>query len=1094
MAIKTPKILVPNEVGSFRTTSKSQIVGGVYASDANAILYRCFLTEESTGATPIFVGDYQSVAVTLALESKVADDESLPWSINTGAMGLSLSSGKILYLEIVAANLSTGEMSPPIYLDVTYTSVATSTITSSSPSGLLIYRSSTALIPAIISVASRANSEELLGYNFYVSTEVGGGTSGYTLINKEYIREPSGIRKYESPLQSQEVSADQIVTKTTTSYVTGYEEFSCRLDGERLSELLAVGMLPSQTYDSTVNFYFVATSVYYDKALEQVVESVMSTEVSARFITFSAVFSEIPVRNRDHISLTLLQRLFGKNKTASALASSVYKDILDPVSEEFEDYYIIQDFLACAMSIKGLVQFDDENGDGESDPVESSLKKAKLKIALKVTSSSAVQNLIDSFFDKRASNACVTRQKAVASQGKALLYADNIPAEGLYINDGAIITTGPGYGENGTSLSFKVKGSRTISYASRSVYFNVTTKRYEIEVPVVAMSAGTASNVPAGALQQVTSGIDPRFKVTNTSPLMGGSSKESNLSLANRTQLAMAGLDSGTRGGYLKAAQEIPGVRSVQVQVAGDTLMLRDTLTDGNGNTVHVGGKIDIYVQSEILGEKQDVIAYSYEAPQGAGNAENFFVEDATNLRIRTTNSAVTVATPIIEVARVTNVTRGSQDYDIGGAQVGIGDGDTLQLSANTQNLKIGMATNDVITVAYRYRGSSTFILENQPVTAITSVYGDIDGGLSTSNYALVKLEDPLLLGNSTKASDGLLIKPSGSIPSARTARAVETHTFMESSPLRLLKKGVLIDTLIVSEDAAGVYTYLKDVDYTIGKGGIAGYTYLYLQPYSKIRKGTPIYITYRHGQNFKVTYLVNESLQMVQQAADKIRHGAADVAVKGSIQNIVDLYIAVVREKGFSQSDIEQKIQTLLGNYISNLRVGESLLMDDVIAMVKSVKGVRRVVLPITRMMKKNGSFIPGDYIGYANFQVYMNNASKGITSYITVSPVLNYGTVSGGGLEERFRAVYEDGKPLVTAESALDVSVAKGRAYILADGRLVLSTRDGAPPQNKEYKAAYYTYVSPGEEFANDITTDTTENLIVDSGSITIDAKAEV
>ena len=167
--------------------------------------------------------------------------------------------------------------------------------------------------------------------------------------------------------------------------------------------------------------------------------------------------------------------------------------------------------------------------------------------------------------------------------------------------------------------------------------------------------------------------------------------------------------------------------------------------------------------------------------------------------------------------------------------------------------------------------------------------------------------------------------------------------------------------------------------------------------------------------------------------------------------------------------------------------------MVDDVIKMVKDINGVKTVVLPILKMMKKNGSFIPSDYLGSVNFKAYNENAGQGVTSFISTTPVLAYGTVDTGGIPSLFKAIYEGTQALVMADTPLAVSLGQGRGYIMSDGRILVTTLDGAPPQTKEYTAAYYTYVAPESEFSSDIMVDSIESLAVDSDSITVDASTE-
>lgn len=1086
MAIESPEVLVPTSGGHFRTTATAQTISGTAPAEATQVTYRYVLTS----ANPVFSGPRLSSAVSMTSSNPDNLGAPVPWSFNTSLLGEDLYSGVSLFVEFYTENDSNGDVSFPTLVQVEFTSVTQLPISAPVPTGLSVERSNQALKPSCAEVDLEGYSGDFLGYNFYVSLEPGGGAAGYSLMNEDYVTIPSSYKLFQSDQGTTEQKSGDIVVKTNTVFQVEVPQYSFALDGATLSRLTGSGVLPNQNYDNTTTFYFVVTASVYDEALGAVVESTFSPEISARFVTFAAVFNEIPVRNRDQISVTLMQRLYGKNTKANLMPASVYKDILDPISEEFSDYYVVQDFLSQAQSLSGLMQFDDEDGDGVSDPVATSTKKTRLRLALKLANADAVQNLIDSFFDKKASNFNITRMGPQPARGKATLYADSVPQEGLSISDGTLLTTGPGYGNSNTPVKFKVTGSKFISHSNKETYYNEVLGRYEVSVDIACTTSGSLGNVPTSAINRVISGADPRFKVENGSPTSGGSDHESNLSLGNRTKLAIAGIDSGTRGGYLLKALSVPGVRSASVEVAGSSMMMRD-IDPSTGR--HIGGKVDVYVQSQVLGEKQDLIAFSYGGPVGAGAEEKFFVEDALNFRIRTTNSNVTYSTPIFEVVRVYNVTRG-KNYDLAGATVGLGDGDSIQLAQNTTNLKVGMATMDVIEVDYRYRGSNVYILDHQPVRAIVSVSGDIDGVLPKESYELVKLEDPLINGESTISQDGVAINFFDGFPTESTRNVKgEAHNFFSNKPIKIAKKGVDIDTLVVSSDKEGIDVYEKDLDYTVGKGGQSGFTYLYLEPFSKIRASSRVYISYSHSQNLTVVYTVNDSLQRVQDVLSETGHATSDVVVKGSVFNYVDISLQVVRRKGYTREFVENKIRTRLGNYVDNLHVGKSLYMDDVIALVKSTEGVARLVLPVTRMMKRNDSFISRDYLGFADFRIYTQNSSKGVTSYITTKPVLNYGTSENGGSENLFRMVYEGDQSLVMAASPLDVSSSLGRGYIQSDGRIIVSTTNGAPPQSKEYRASYFTYVPPEEEFASDIKVDKVETLLVDGDSIRVDASAE-
>jgi hypothetical protein len=88
-------------------------------------------------------------------------------------------------------------------------------------------------------------------------------------------------------------------------------------------------------------------------------------------------------------------------------------------------------------------------------------------------------------------------------------------------------------------------------------------------------------------------------------------------------------------------------------------------------------------------------------------------------------------------------------------------------------------------------------------------------------------------------------------------------------------------------------------------------------------------------------------------------------------------------------------------------------------------------------------------------------------------------------------FRGVFEDKLPLVLQDEPVLVSGAAGRAYIMADGRLIVSTKDGALPDSHVYQAAYFV---SGETGAKDINVASLEYLKVGSFNITYDEPRQI
>jgi hypothetical protein len=202
-------------------------------------------------------------------------------------------------------------------------------------------------------------------------------------------------------------------------------------------------------------------------------------------------------------------------------------------------------------------------------------------------------------------------------------------------------------------------------------------------------------------------------------------------------------------------------------------------------------------------------------------------------------------------------------------------------------------------------------------------------------------------------------------------------------------------------------------------------------------------------------------------------------------VENEIDYNIVVIPKSGVSNLDLlGSKIQTVVANFVSQAGVGVSVTQSDMVDSIMSISDVDYVVLPFTRMVKADGSLITRDDIGSPTFTLYNQSVS---TSYITTIPVLTYNTVDKGGPENLFRGIFENNIPLVLQSDPLDVSAGPGRGYIMADGKIVVSTKDGALPDSKKYQVAYYVY---GEMGSSDIQVASLEYLSIGTPIIRFDS----
>lgn len=932
------------------------------------------------------------------------------------------------------------------------------------------------------------SDNDFSGCNFYMSLVPG---SGYVLANEVPITDADESETEEVLVteSSYEDTVNNLKVSTTRTQQVSNEYYTYTLDKSALAKLVQQGKIPNifladgQTIRNDIIYYMVSTVQSFDTALNQLVESPYSQELEGQFLYYSTDYQNLPKRSRSDVLFSLSREMMVNNDLINVVPGSVIRDLSDPVALEFEKMYVIQDFIFSCMSLDTLLAFDDADGDGISDPVSLNTRKRALASALGLKDPTTLQLLIDEQFNKYGANSDLTRKSSTSSIGVVVFYTDIRPTSDILIMDNTIISTSLDSDSSLSSIKFTVRGTKILSAANADTYYNPTKKRYEIQANIEAQFPGSNGNVPVGSIT-VALNVPPSLRVTNELPTRYGTDRESNQQLSDRVKTAKFEYDSGTEGGYNATAMDIPGVIQARVEIAGDPLMMRDyDATDKK----HIGGKVDIYTRGTRLTQMVDQVAFSYEYPTDTyGNkvGEAFYVSDASDFRLRCKNTKVNADNPIVTVSRVRNITLG-KDYSLANYQI-IGEGDTILLEKNQQNLNIGLATFDVVEVAYLYRSSNMLVLSQQPVESIVSVTTSGGTIIDTSKYRLVKQEDPLLNGNSSIAKDSVkfFFNESDNIQEFITVSG-EEHDMLYDTPARIELKGVDVNSIVVTSTDEAT-TYIRNVDYSVVIGSDVSYTYLELLYYSKIRHGDRVAVAYNASENFNVTFITNDLIEQVQDKADTMKHACGDAIAKQAIRNFADLSFVVVRKTGMDINLLKSRIVTAIANYITKLKMGDTLTQSAVSSEVRAVDGVKDIRIPFTRMMKRNGSFIPMDPVGITTFEVYNKTSSTGVTSYRSLNRVLTYKTSDNGGDANYFRGVYENNIPLILSSSPTDVSKGVGRSYIQADGKIIVSTTDGAPPQTKYYKVSYFTYYPADENPVGDIETSDIEYLDIDNISM--------
>ena len=1040
MSISAPIILLPSGGADYTTDTKVQTLSGT--TSANTFQIQVNGTVVGVSYTP--------------------GDTAWAW---TG----SLAEGSNTF-SVVAVERTTHAVSVPTVINITYTRQDLS-VTVSAPTGVSLKRYQ----DKIEAICAQNAESNVVGYNFYVSYNSGGVNNEYVKFNDQLV---TVVSFYEDAVRQLNQTVDtvgEIRITTTTDEVKRNYYFSSSFDSAKYASLVQAGSLPNVGFNQETSFYFVITALVFDPVFGQVTESSYSAELEGAPITITTGIKDLPARTQNDIILSYTTEMVAANPGIDMKPGAVLRDLADPVSEEQARTYVIQDFLSRSLSVTSLQAFDDADGDGVSDPPDRSVLKKALQVALYLTSVNEVQRIIDDQFDKLAANVNVIRRTAQSAVGSVIFYTDTAPVRDMQVQEGGIVNSIGDLDSGIASQSYRCSETKAIQLQYKDSYYNSITKRYELEVAVIAVNAGSAGNVDSYRIKNIASGADTDFRVENTNPIEFGSDIESNHDLTSRIQLAFFA-DTGTEGGYAKTAISVPGVRDSRIEKAGDPLMWRDYETSLQK---HLGGKVDIYVQGVKIKQVYDQIAFSFSSGIGGLSGEQFTILNATAYQFKSENVNVTAHTPIFEVNRVSNTTRGV-DYNISGYRV-IGDGDTIELDS-TLNSSIGLASTDIVRVDYRYRSSDVFVLKNQPVENVVSVVGQLSGTLGTENWEVVKLQDPVEEGGSTIAQDGIRIKFANNLPVTDFQSILdESHVLIQGidEPLNFI--GVDPQSVVIT-NTDKTLTYGRDADYTMSTQ--EEQTIIRMMETGRIVTGQTVLISYVAIENFTVTYTVNSLLTDVQTKVDKMKHACADVIVKKAVQNAVDFIMTVVPKAGVTNFEqLTSQIQTAVSNYITHLGVGVSITQGEVIHIIQSVADVDYVVIPFIKMAKANDSLIVRDNIGTATFQVYAVGIA---TAYISAASVLTYKTVDKGGSENLFRGIFENSLPMVLQADPLDVSGGAGRAYIQADGRIVVSTKDGNLPETKSYQVAYYV---EGETGASDIQVNSLEYLKIGTFSVSYD-----
>mgnify|MGYP003636075993 CR=1 FL=1 len=921
----------------------------------------------------------------------------------------------------------------------------------------------------------------LVGFNYYGSTEQGGGGVGYSRLNLNTIRsgethedfvelqdisfledvatqvsgDPYSDPQYISILteqkdilgnvfQRKEKGQQEIpegTEKLRVSYtvssvrsVTMYSFKHNRLNSERST--------PPTIYNSefvSVNredpLFYVVTAVFFDESNNIEYESVFSAEVVGLPLSISLVGNNLPQVSRNQIREDFVSSVYRSNPQLRVDPTSVLSDtVIEPFSSEIERMRFLLDFFNKSTSLAGLLQIDDPNGSGVTIDVNQSNYKTAIQVAFRITNNADTQIFLDTIIEARVQNFGVSRRFSNRSSGEVTFYVSQQPTSSVQIPLGSKVFGG------GTTFTTLQEG--LINLASLASYYNPSQKRWEISIPVQATQGGSSGNITQGS---VSSTDITGVRATNNASFFGGSDRETNRALILRTMNAVAGNDVGTERGFLQLAADIAGVENIKVVSSGHGLMQRDKDSLG----VHRGGKVDIWVRTSNPAQVTDSFAFSYSLSK-----DTLFevVGSPTDLIFQAIDPLLAEATPILELLSETDrfsFRNGStgEAFDITGATVIQYNMVQLSTDVNQPDVSYG----DIIFGDYRRQDGNTYQLTRQPVEQIVSVEGTSSGVLPPSAYEHINPSVPLETGFSLEEASYLRIKGFTSegvqVPSGESLLiADEEHVILANYPEYLNNLGAdPLRVVITNLEKTIVYRPPSDPsglsDYTLQENNSGLPLAVYLSDGSEIRSGQKILVSYAYDENFTVTYRISSSVGTTQSLIDQNKPLTADVLVKKALSVPIDIEATIVVGVGVDSGSIDRNIRTSLTNFFATLSMGDPVRQSDIVEILDSSRGVSYVILPLTRMSRQENALVLREQLVVGQIGDYTSLPRiSGVSDVYLLDNKLDFSAATNGGVEADFRGVFQDQVLLetLTQPNNYYLGLGVGRAYIIGDGGL--------------------------------------------------------
>jgi uncharacterized phage protein gp47/JayE len=189
-----------------------------------------------------------------------------------------------------------------------------------------------------------------------------------------------------------------------------------------------------------------------------------------------------------------------------------------------------------------------------------------------------------------------TRATAVCVFSRATAPTTDVP-----VQRGYPIGTAPDE-STGATVTFVTSESATLPAASSASFFNLTTQRYELSVPVICVVEGSVGRVGANRINRPLRPLAGFDSVTNPAAAVGGRDVETNGELIERYLLAVTGRQLSTPLGIERFIRDnFPDAEDVRI-VYGTNALLTRAEDDA--------GAVDAYILGEQLTESTENVSF----------------------------------------------------------------------------------------------------------------------------------------------------------------------------------------------------------------------------------------------------------------------------------------------------------------------------------------------------------------------------------------------------------------------------------------------------------------------------------------------------